>query len=426
MLEDALRYEQLQLDNGFKVNYKENDEPTVYVELIVNSGATSEKKDEDGLAHFLEHIVNNAGSKKYSPLEIEKIKNTFGESNASTSLKRTLFYVDSLKDDFLQILDYFSEIVFNQRFDLEKIERERQRVLREISNKLSKPNYFHDKLHKESFLGKNSLMLREVLGNEMMLKSFDIQTIRDFYTRNYNINNVFLNVIGGIPKNIEEIIDSYFGKYRKSEFDKFIIPENKLINHVKFFHHKAPDLLNKINANESNSELILSIPTIPLKNENTPFVDVLNDIFCGNSNSRLFKLISRKEGLAYNIKSLNFSEVNYGELSIKGNIKSLKSDYAIDLIFDVMSQLRETLVSEEELEYVKKRIEYRMYKDIKDVRKLSGMIYLAENYDFSQLEYLEQVKKITPKDIQEAARTYFPKSREEGSYVLTLRDPLKK
>ncbi|RMD57719.1 insulinase family protein, partial [Candidatus Woesearchaeota archaeon] len=123
-------YKEFRLDNGLFVALQKTPTQTVSGKLRVWHGALNEKRGEEGLAHFLEHILVTGGSRKYNPESSEEIRGKLGSFNAATSLNETFFPVDMLATDSKLFLEYISDTVFNPRFENSKIEEERQRVLR--------------------------------------------------------------------------------------------------------------------------------------------------------------------------------------------------------------------------------------------------------------------------------------------------------
>ena len=134
-------YREYKLDNGLVVAFQSTSAQTVVAKLRINYGSSHEKEGEEGLAHFLEHCLVTGGSSKYDPITADSIRCSFGYSNAFTNIGRTNFIGQILSEDLESWLDYTSDHVFRPRFDRDRVNGERERVLREISDRKSNPVY---------------------------------------------------------------------------------------------------------------------------------------------------------------------------------------------------------------------------------------------------------------------------------------------
>ncbi len=204
-------YREFRLDNGLFVALQETPTQTVSGWLNVWHGALNEREGEEGIAHFLEHVLMAGGSQKYAPEKAQEIRGAFGGFNAFTSLDRTFFPVDMLTEDTELFLEYISDTIFSPRFDKTRVEEERQRVLRETADEKSSPSFRDERDCSEAFFGKNSPHIYFILGNEPVVASASAENLRDFHGRGYHPNNMDLVLVGALPKNIEGLVKKNFG-----------------------------------------------------------------------------------------------------------------------------------------------------------------------------------------------------------------------
>ena len=156
MKRDDQNYREFTLDNGLFVALQNTPTQTVSGRLRVFQGALHEQPGEEGLAHFLEHTIVNAGSRKYSPHEIRETMANFGYMNAFTSQSQTTYPVDMLSEDVETYLDLIADAVTYPRFDKDKVDEERQRILREIADIKSAPDFIDKKALVIEVFGKDS------------------------------------------------------------------------------------------------------------------------------------------------------------------------------------------------------------------------------------------------------------------------------
>ncbi|WP_374031602.1 M16 family metallopeptidase [Bdellovibrio bacteriovorus] len=129
-----------QLKNGMKVLLLESHKsPVVSVQMWVKTGSADEKKTEEGISHFIEHLVFK-GTRKYKVGEIAAtVEGSGGELNAYTSFDQTVFYVTISKQFSDVALDVISEMMGYPTFDPQEIDNEREVVLEEIKRGQDSP-----------------------------------------------------------------------------------------------------------------------------------------------------------------------------------------------------------------------------------------------------------------------------------------------
>ena len=418
-------FKEYTFDNGLHVALKDTPTRTTYAVLRVKHGSLNEKPEEHGIAHFLEHNLFNGGTRKYSPEEVKQLQSRFGGSNAATSHDEIYFYADMVSDRLESLLDLFSDVVFNPRLDQTVMEQERQRVLREISMKKSKPEFQDFRKFITAFYGANSPHAYLNIGKEEIVKSADVDKLREFHSRGFFANNMELIIAGGLVDDTLAIVQKYFSDAPSGPDSRFsFLPPDHLKRKI-VFHVPAPDLINLERPEESNAylELVFQVPA--LKDAEAPAIEIVNNISGSDSYSRIFDRISQKMGLAYIIGSSYSGFKNNGVMSVIGTIKATEIYPALDAIFEEFRRLQIEPVSDSELIRTKDDIEYNLLKSM-ETNPGNVNRYVRErdeNFDLDQ--YAEAIIRVTPKDILEAANKHLPTDRENGKYALLIRDPLK-
>jgi len=152
----------------------------------------------------------------------------------------------------------------------------------------------------------------------------------------------------------------------------------------------------------------------------------------GIPGSRLFKRVSEKEGLTYEIESDYDHKLGQGEITILTAIECRFVDRTMNAIFEEMQKLREKGISYEELKRARRLLRYSVEKNFEingnlyDKMGIIYALYSREKTGVSMRDLLENYKKLTQRDIQRAAEKYLPSNREDGRYVLVVGKPLKK
>ncbi len=419
-------YREFRLDNGLFVALQETPTQTVSGRLRVWHGALNEKQGEKGIAHFLEHTLMTGGSQKYVPERADEIRGTFGSFNAFTGLARTVFPVDMLAEDSQLFLEYVSDAAFNPRFEASRVEEERQRVLRETADAKSNPEFKDNRACGEAFFGKNSPHAYFILGNEAVVSSASVDTLKGFHEMGYHPNNMDLILVGALPKNIKDLVQENFGHFPSGNGKKVEFPRNPQLYGATILHTHASELYNSENPEQSSAQLSISLVAPTETDEDSYAVDMLVNILGGDANSRLFQTVSQRKGLAYGVGAQYHGMNNAGGIYIDGSVHSVRANEAIDAIFEEMAKLRADLVSQESLERLKRNSRYNIAKTFETNAGHVNAIELKIDKGLTPEYHLERMEAVTPEKIRDAAVRYLPQNRAGGKYVLGLRDPLKK
>ncbi|MEK6859506.1 MAG: pitrilysin family protein [Nanoarchaeota archaeon] len=413
-----------ELDNGLVVAMQETPTQIIDGKLRVNYAAVHEADNERGLAHFLEHCLVTGGSQKYSPSESDRLRGDFGYTNAQTAVGRTIFPVKILPEDLEPWLDLISDSVFNPRLSPDRVEGERGRVIREISDSKSNPHYSSYREISDLFYRGHPKGIY-VLGDERVVEQADIGKLREFHRRGYNANNMDLVLVGNLPKHTEQLIQTYFGKRQKGKSTRIDFPELTPLEERAVSHISSPHLLNKNNPNASSASLDLYLAVAPEKNPDSYALRTIAVLLGGDTNSRFFKNIGLEKGLAYNCSAAYAGDYNAGVFAITAKVSALRLEESLDAIFHEMKKLKDERINEDELNHIRKTIKF-YFANTFDSN--SGHVdAIEEKLDNNRTaeQIIDGFNNVTPERIMETARKYLP-SRESGKYSLVIADPLKK
>lgn len=418
------KYREYKLDNGLVVALQNTPTQTVAGKLRVNFGSFHEKEGEEGIAHFLEHCLVTGGSQKYDPSTADKIRSCFGYSNAFTNLGRTFFVGQMLTEDLETWLDYVSDHTLKPKFNQERMNGERERVLREISDAKSTPTYlFHKEFGAVFYRGHPKGRFN--IGKEEVVRNADLTKIKGFHSRGFHPNNMDLIVVGGLPENIEELINEYFGTMPMGENTRTKFPGIKPLRGKKVIHRSAPERYNEENPEESSAQLLLSF-TCPAELHPDEYVlRTMSQILGGDTNSFLFQNVSLKKGLAYHVGTSYNGDYNCGEFNIHANVPASRIDEAVNALFREIERIKTQRVPNKTVDRIKRSAKYNIAKTFESNEGHISAIEVKLDKCLTPESYLEDYDRITPERILEVANKYFP-DKKKGDYVLYIRDPLKK
>ena len=277
------------LKNGIRVITEEIPSiESVSVGIWINAGSRNEKKKENGIAHFLEHMAFK-GTEKRSALQIaEEIENVGGFINAYTSREITCYYAKVLKDHLPLAVDILSDIISNSIFNEKEIEIEKGVIIQEIGQMKDTPDdVIFELLQREAYA--DTQLGRSILGSEENIKSFKRKNFTDFIENNYFSEKIVICAAGNLKhKELYKLADSL--KNIKA------LKQESIVSKVQF---KGGE--KRVVKDLEQAHFAVGFKAPSLKSPKLFAGKVFSVIMGGGMSSRLFQEIREKRGLCYSI-----------------------------------------------------------------------------------------------------------------------------
>ena len=209
--------------NGVKWMYCKHNVPPGKMALLfrVDSGSLMEEEDQNGLAHFMEHMAFN-GSENFPPGELipyfESIGMEFGgDINAFTIFDQTaymIFLPNTEAEELDKALMVLSDQAFRASLLDEEINKERDVILAELRSGRGPDQRLRDKIWPEVFEG-SRFAKHMVIGTEEVISNAKQADFMDYYKTWYRPENVTVMLVGDTdPAPIIPMIDKWFGQYQ--------------------------------------------------------------------------------------------------------------------------------------------------------------------------------------------------------------------
>ena len=184
---------------------------TATVGVWIDAGSRYETAENNGVAHFLEHITFKGTAKRTKQqLEVE-IENMGGHLNAYTSREQTVYFAKVFKSDVGKAVEILSDILLNSKLEEEAIEREKDVILREMTevNK-QKEELVLDHLHATAFQGTG--LGRTILGSEENIVNMKQHHLKDYISTHYTANRMVIAGAGAVDHNeLCDLAAKHFG-----------------------------------------------------------------------------------------------------------------------------------------------------------------------------------------------------------------------
>lgn len=261
---------------------------SVSVGIWVLAGGRHERSEQNGIAHFLEHMAFK-GTKTRSALQIaEAIEDVGGYINAYTSREMTAFYARVLGADVPLALDVISDIVLNPVFDQREIEVERNVILQEIGQTLDTPDdIIFDWLQEAAY--PDQAMGRTILGPAEKVSHFGREDLARFVGEHYGPDQMILAAAGDVDHAaIVKQAEAIFGglspvRQPAPQLARWIGSERRELRDLEQVHFA----------------LAFEGPTY--RDRDLYTAQVYTTAMGGGMSSRLFQKIREERGLCYSI-----------------------------------------------------------------------------------------------------------------------------
>ena len=278
------------LSNGFQV-ITENMPglKSASLGIWISAGGRHERREQNGIAHFLEHMAFK-GTKTKSALDIaEAIENVGGYINAYTSRETTAYFVRVLNEDVEMAANILADILRNSVFDQREVDVERGVILQEIGQTLDTPDdivfdWLQETAYPEQSLG------RSILGPSENISRFSREDLSTFVGEHYSPDRMILSAAGGVDhEKLCVLAENVFGDLKKPQ--STYRSKSAAFSRGEFRRDKSLEQAHFALAFESPSYKSPDIYT----------AQVYSIALGGGMSSRLFQQIREKRGLCYSI-----------------------------------------------------------------------------------------------------------------------------
>jgi predicted Zn-dependent peptidase len=299
-----LTLRQTTLPNGFRIVTEHMPGlKSASVGIWVTAGGRHERAEQNGIAHFLEHMAFK-GTKTRSALQIaESIEDVGGYINAYTSREMTAYYARVLENDVPLALDVIADIVLNPVFDQREIEVERGVILQEIGQALDTPDdVIFDWLQEASY--PDQPFGRTILGPSERVASFSRDDLTGFVAEHYGPDQMILSAAGGVDHDrIVAEATAIFGGLRAVG--------NALIQPAAFAGGERREVKD---LEQVHFALAFEAPGYRAPDVYT--AQVYATALGGGMSSRLFQKIREERGLCYSIFAQSGAYEDTGQITL--------------------------------------------------------------------------------------------------------------
>lgn len=403
---------QTRLPNGFRlVTIDQPGRRSVTNFLVIRSGSRYETGDNNGIAHFLEHLVFK-GTKSYPNNEAvaQAIEGVGGTLNAWTDFDHTAYWNIVPTSEWRVGLDLPLELAFQPQLRAEDLERERGVIIEEIRMLQDDPaRYVHDLATEQLFAG--NPLGQPIIGNEQTITAMKLEQFRDYKERFYTPAQAVFAVVGDLSD--KDVAGVLTDKIRSLKARPLTKPER-----LTTMSARSLRVLNKP-TDQTHFVLGVADPGLGLERTSERYTAmVLNTILGKGMSSRLFMNVREKKGLAYSIYSHLGTLEDAGTLTIYGGVNTTKVDAALNAVREELDSLA-SKVSVAELQKAKRNLIGT--NDIQADQGLSLAMWYGTDWLLGRWETHEEVtagiEAVSTEGVQQLAAHLFKPEHQTLSVV---------
>ncbi len=399
-----MTYQFHEFSNGIRLVHRQTGSPVSHFGMVVNAGSRDEMPHEQGLAHFIEHMIFKGTHKRNTYQVINRLENVGADMNAFTTKEETTVYASFLTTHYQRVIELLSDILFNSVFPEKEMLKEKAVVIDEINSYKDNPSeWIHDEFDELMFPGHP--LSKNILGTPAHLKKFTQSNLNEFIHRLYSTNQIVLSSVGNTPfSKIVALANTYFGSQPVSLGDPGrIVPQGYEAKKIvkKFGRHQAHIIMGNLAFTAHDNR------RIPMA--------LMNNLLGGPAmNSRLNLALRERHGIAYNLESNYQPLSDTGLFSIYLGTDEKLVDKAIELVHRELTKLRKQKLGVNQLRIAKEQIKGQLAISVEAHQ--NEMISIGKSVlVFNRVDTIEEINskidKVEAPELLELANEIFEPSK---------------
>ena len=341
-----MHYNTHTLANGIRIIHAPRPSAVAYCGFAIDAGTRDEKAGQQGMAHFVEHLLFKGTEKRRAWHILNRMEHVGGDLNAYTNKEETVVYSAFLVEHFPRAVELLSDIVFHSTFPQAEIDKEVEVIIDEIQSYEDSPaelifDDFEELLFPDHPLGRN------ILGKPDVLRRFKSEDALRFTSRHYRPQNMIFFVQGDVD--FKQVI-------RLVEKSSARLEENAFTMERKRPQVYVPQSLT-LHRDTHQAHVMIGGRAYDAHNEKRTALYLLNNILGGpGMNSRLNVALRERSGLVYQVEANLTSYTDTGVFSIYFGTEHEDLDRCIRLVRKELKRLCDKPLTDAQLRAAKKQI----------------------------------------------------------------------
>ncbi len=399
-------YRKTTLPNGVRVISEEiSHVRSISVGIWVDVGSRDEVESNNGIAHFIEHMVFK-GTKKRSVRDIARsLESVGGYLNAFTGKEHTCYYARVL-DDFAPLaVDVLSDMLLHPTFPEKELEKEKGVVIEELKNAEDDPDdIIHDYFEKAVF-GSHPMGF-PVIGTEKNLRAFSREDLTAYMAGRYVPEKTIVAAAGNLSHEaLVGLVRQCYDAGQKRNNGKAEGRTRPKQQRVENTEYRKPI---------QQAHVCIGTVGLSLKHRLRYPLTLLNALLGDGMSSRLFQNIRERYGFAYNVYSFANMLSDTGTFGAYIGTDERHVGDSIELIWKEFKRVAQKGVPKTELERTKSQVKGGMMLGLESIPNRMMRLGTSELYfgGFNPMEsIIRRVDAVTLDDISEVAELLLKQER---------------
>ena len=340
-------YELYTLSNGIRIIHKQVTNTRIaHCGFILDIGSRDEKKNQQGLAHFWEHMAFKGTQKRKAFHIINRLEAVGGELNAYTTKEKICFYASVLDNFFENAIELLTDITFDSIFPEKQIEKERNVILEEMSMYHDAPE---DAIQDEfdNVIFKNHPLGNNILGTAESVRSFHRDDFKNFIFENLDTERLVFSCVANIP--LARVV-KHLEKYLK-DVPKYSAKRKRQL----FNDYKPANVITERSISQAHCAIGKIAYSLEDKNR-LPFFMLVNILGGPGMNSRLNLALREKHGFVYSIEANYNPFIDTGLFGIYFGTEKKQLERSIQLVLREVKKIRENSLGTLQLHRAKEQL----------------------------------------------------------------------
>ena len=395
-----MNYHTHTLSNGLRIIHAPNQSAVAYCGFAIDAGTRDEAENEQGMAHFVEHLIFKGTQKRHAWHILNRMEHVGGDLNAYTNKEETVVYSAFLAEHFPRAVELLADIVFHSTFPQPEIDKEVEVIIDEIQSYEDSPcelifDDFEELIFPHHPLGRN------ILGKPDLIHQFKSEDALRFTNRYYQPNNMIFFVQGNIDfKRVIRLVE-------KATAD--------LSSNASTFERKLPELYIPqtltLHRDTHQAHVMIGSRGYDAHNEKRTALYLLNNILGGpGMNSRLNVSLRERSGLVYNVEANLTSYTDTGVFCIYFGTEHKDVERCIRLVKKELKKLCDKPLSPIQLAAAKKQIigQIGVARDHAENTALSmAKTFLHYHKMDNPQDIFQRIEALTAKELWEVSNEMF-------------------
>ena len=368
---------------------------SVSIGIWVRTGSRQEREHENGITHFLEHMVFK-GTRHRTAEEIARSADSIGgHLDAFTAKECTNFSIKALDEHVSRAFGVLADLVKNPLLRPEDIARESQVIQEEIKMVEDTPDDLVHEIFTQSYWRGHALG-RPILGTRRSVRSFNRRRVVDYFRRHYTPQNMVVTAAGNLEHS--RVVDLV-----RQEFDDLPAGSPAGRDSAPVPH---PVIRHRHKKNLEQVHICLGTPAYPYSHERRYACYIMNSVLGGGMSSRLFQNVRERRGLAYAVFSGLSSFRDAGCLSIYAGTARDNARQVVRLIVEELRRMKTEKLGADELQRAKDYLKGSMLLGLESTSSRMSNLARQEMYFGRQVsldEIAQRIDAVTVEDVQSVA-----------------------